>query len=333
MGSGLLAVVVATAWFFAWTNGVHDSSNAVATSVSTRALTPRIAVALAGLLNVVGALLGVGVAQTVGAQIIQPPAGNEGLAVVLAGLVGAIAWNLLTWWLGMPSSSSQALIGGLAGAGLVAAVTVDGQTIMLKVVVPMIASPLAGFVLAWALMAILVRAMRDTAWRRAVHRFRAMQTVSAAAVALGHGLQDGQKTMGVIVLALVTAGVQTGSQVPLWVRLSSAVMLGLGTYAGGWRIVRTLGRRVVHVDPVRGFAAESVTAALLYTTAALGAPVSSTHTVTASIAGAGASSGLRSLRWAVLRQIGVVWVVTLPASAALAAACYALGSALARLVG
>lgn len=327
-----LLVVLTTALLFAWTNGVHDAANAVATSVSTRALTPRVALALAAVLNVVGAMLGQGIARTVGTRILTPPLDNPGLGVVMAGLVGAIVWNLVTLWRGVPSSSSHALIGGLAGAGLAASAALDGRVLITHVVLPMLVSPLVGCLLAWLLMALLYRAFRDAIYGRAIHRFRTAQTVSASAMALGHGLQDGQKTMGVMVLALVASGHGSAGTVPWWVRVTAALALGLGTYAGGWRIIRTLGRRMVHVDPVTGFASATVASGMLYTAAYMfNAPVSSTHTITASIAGAGASvTGVRALRWRVVRPIIMAWMVTLPAAGAVAAAVYGLAVLLAR---
>jgi PiT family inorganic phosphate transporter len=327
----LLAVVLVTALFFAWTNGVHDAANAVATPLSTRVLTPRVALGLAAVLNVLGAMLGEGVARTIGIRLLTPPTDHPGLGIVLSGLVGAIAWNLFTLQRGVPSSSSHALVGGLAGAALAASTTVDGAVLFTHVLVPMVFSPVVGFFGAWLLMALLFRVFRDATYRRAIRRFRIAQAVSASAMALGHGLQDGQKTMGVMMLALFAAERDVDGSVPVWVRLSAAMALGLGTYAGGWRIIRTLGRRVVHVDPVTGFAAETVASGLLYTTAyVFNVPVSSTHTVTASIAGAGTSlTGLRAVRWRVLRPIVAAWVVTLPAAGAVSAGCYLLGTLLA----
>jgi PiT family inorganic phosphate transporter len=326
----LLAVVIGLALVFAWTNGFHDASNAVATSLATRSLTPRVALLLAAVLNLIGALLGEGLARLIGTQILTPPLDSPGLTVVLAALLSAIAWNLLTWWRGVPSSSSHALLGGLAGAGFAASAEIHANVLLTKVVAPLVLSPLIGFVAAWLLMALLHWLFRHAAYGHTVRRFRMGQTVSASAMALGHGLQDGQKTMGVMVLALVAAGSSTGDAVPRWVQISSAVFLALGTWAGGWRIIRTLSRRVVHVEPVTGFAAETVASGLLYTTAyVFNTPVSSTHTIVASIAGAGtANAGWRGLRWRVLRPIMFAWAGTLPATAAIAAVLFLALSAL-----
>ena len=259
----LVVVVVAVALVFDFTNGFHDAANAIATSVSTRALTPRVALVMAAAMNLLGALLGTGVAETIGSGIITPPGGTSGLLVVLAGLVGAVVWNLVTWWLGLPSSSTHALIGGLAGAGIASATTVHWGVIGRSVALPMVLSPLIGFALAYAVMLVVLWAFRHRPYSPTMRGFRLAQTISAAAMALGHGLQDAQKTMGVIVIALVAGGLHDGPAIPVWVKLAAATAISLGTYAGGWRIMRTLGRRVIELDPARGFVAESVSAAVL----------------------------------------------------------------------
>jgi PiT family inorganic phosphate transporter len=321
----LVILVVAVALAFDYTNGFHDAANAIATSVSTGALTPRVALAMAAVFNLIGALLGEAVAKTIGSGIVSVPEGHHGLVVVLAGLLGAITWNLVTWWFGLPSSSSHALIGGLTGAGVASATTVHWSVIWDKVVIPMIASPLVGFLLAYFFMVALLWIFRNGQPGRINRRFRRAQTVSAAAMALGHGLQDAQKTMGVIVLALVAGGYHTGTDIPLWVKLSAAAAISAGTYAGGWRIMRTLGRRVIELDAPRGFAAETCAAGVLYTTAfVFAAPVSTTHTITSSIMGVGATKRLSAVRWGVAQRIAVAWVLTIPMAAAVAALCYGL---------
>ena len=324
MPDGFLVAVVVLALAFAWMNGFHDASNAVATSLSSATLTARVALPLAGALNVVGALLGVGVATTIGTRLVAVPVSSPGLGLVAAALGAAFGWNLATWSLGLPSSSSHALIGGLAGAAVVAGGVVRWDVVRDLVLVPMLLSPLIGFSCAWLLMAVLLRSVREVTYGTARRRFKIAQTVSASAVALGHGLQDGQKTMGVIVIALAAGG-RPVDGVPLWVRVTAALALGAGTVVGGGRIIRTLGRRVVPVDPVTGFAAESVSAVVLAGTAVFQAPVSSTHTVTASIMGAGSTRGRREIRWAVVRRILVAWVLTPVATALGAAALYGLG--------
>lgn len=319
MESALLVGAVTLALVFAWTNGFHDTSNAVATSLATGALTPRVALGLAAVLNGIGSLLSIGLAVLVGRLLVDVPVHQPGLGLVLAALLSAIGWNLLTWYGGMPSSSSHALIGGLAGAGLAAGVQVDWAVLGSRVLLPMVASPATGFVLAWLLTGGLLVAFRSARHAAAVRGFRLAQTVSASAMALGHGLQDGQKTMGVIVLALASVGAgSVDAEVPLWVRLSSALALALGTASGGWRITRTLARRVAPIDPVTGFAAETVAAGVLYVTAGvLSAPVSSTHAVTAAVLGAGSTRGARRIRWRTVRLVIATWVAT-PVATALA---------------
>ncbi len=313
-------VVIVVALGFDYTNGFHDAANAIATSVSTRALAPRTALLMAAVMNLVGAFLGTAVASTVGSGIIEAPTGIPGLAVVLSALVGAIIWNLVTWYFGMPSSSSHALIGGLVGAALASAGVVRWNGVIDKVVIPMVLSPIVGFVLAGLFMLALLWIFRHGQPTKLTRNFRHAQTVSAAAMALGHGLQDAQKTMGVIVLALVVGGFHQGFEIPWWVVLLAAGALSAGTYAGGWRIMRTLGRRIIDLDPPRGFAAEATASAVLYTTAfVFAAPISTTQTITSSILGVGATKRLSSVRWGVAGNIAIAWVLTIP-MAALAAA-------------
>lgn len=319
----LAVVVIAIALVFDFTNGFHDAANAIATSVSTRALTPRRALVLAAVMNLIGALLGTGVAQTIGSGIITPPSGAAGVTIVLAALGGAIGWNVLTWYLGLPTSSSHALIGGLTGAGVVAGTQVHWQVLVELVAVPMVVAPAVGFVVAYALMLALLWAARHARPGPLFRRFRMAQSVSAAAMALGHGLQDAQKTMGAIVIVLVAAGLHEGTSIPWWVKLAAAVAIALGTYAGGWRIIRTLGQRVIELDPPRGFVAETVASGVLYTTAfAFGAPVSTTQTITSAIMGVGATRRMSAIRWGVATNIVYAWLLTLPATALLAAAVF-----------
>ncbi|GAA1838197.1 low-affinity phosphate transporter PitH [Pseudonocardia ailaonensis] len=316
-------VVIVVALAFDYTNGFHDAANAIATSVATRALSPRVALLMAAVMNLVGAFLGTEVASTVGSGIISAPQGIAGLVVVLAALIGAIVWNLVTWWLGLPSSSSHALIGGLVGAGLASAGEVKWAGVLEKVVLPMVLSPVAGFLGAGLVMIAILWIFRNSRPARTSRGFRIAQTVSAAAMALGHGLQDAQKTMGVIVLALVVGGFHEGTDVPWWVVLISAGALSAGTAAGGWRIMRTLGRRIIDLDPPRGFAAELTASAVLYTTAfVFAAPISTTQTITSSILGVGATKRLSAVRWNVAGNIAVAWVVTLPAAGLCAAVAF-----------
>ncbi|MGQ0631272.1 MAG: inorganic phosphate transporter [Sporichthyaceae bacterium] len=324
MELALVILVIVVALGFDYTNGFHDAANAIATSVSTRALTPRVALLMAAVMNFVGAFLGTKVASTVGKGIIETPVGESGLVVVLAGLLGAITWNLTTWWFGLPSSSSHALIGGLVGAALAAGVTVKWQGIVDKVIIPMIVSPFVGFALAGLLMIIILWLCRRGKPGTLNRNFRLAQTVSASAMALGHGLQDAQKTMGVIFLALLTADyVGPDDNIPIWVIVAAAAAISAGTYAGGWRIMRTLGRRIIDLDPPRGFAAESVAAGVLYTTAfAFSAPISTTQTITSAVLGVGATKRRTAVRWSVVGNILMAWVLTMPAAATVAALAY-----------
>jgi PiT family inorganic phosphate transporter len=324
----LVIAVIAIALIFDYTNGFHDAANAIATSVSTRALTPRVALVLAAVMNFVGAFLGTEVAETVGKGVIDTPSGTHGLTVVLGALVGAITWNIITWYFGLPSSSSHALIGGLVGAAIVASTGVQWQGVLDDVVVPMVLSPAIGFAGAFLLMTAIMWIFRPVTPGRASRGFRLAQTFSAAAMALGHGLQDAQKTMGVIFLALVVYGsVDSDDPIPWWVKVAAAAAISLGTYAGGWRIMRTLGRRIIHLDPPRGFAAETTAATTLYVMAiGLHAPVSTTQTITASVAGVGATKRLSAVRWGVARSIVVAWVLTIPMAGLMAGLVYAVAN-------
>ncbi len=324
MELAIIIAVVVVALVFDYTNGFHDAANAIATSVSTRALTPRIALVMAAVMNFVGAFLGQKVANTVSDVIVPGGSATHGLVVVMAGLFGAIAWNLFTWYFGLPSSSSHALIGGLVGAALASGSLVHWSVIIDKVVIPMVISPLVGFGLAFLVMLAIMWIFHRRNPHRTQRGFRLAQTVSAGAMALGHGLQDAQKTMGVIFLALLTGGyVAADDSLPVWVIVAAASAISFGTYSGGWRIMRTLGRRIIHLDPARGFASESVAASVLYTTAfVFEAPISTTHIITSSVMGAGATRRLSSVRWGVAQNIVVAWVSTFPAAGLVAAAVY-----------
>lgn len=321
---GLLLVIGAVV-VFAWTNGFHDASNAVATSVSTKALTPRIALVMATLANLLGALFGQRVATTVGSDLLVPPTGGAGLALLAGALVGAVCWNLLTWRLGLPSSSTHALVGGLAGAAIVAGASVRWGAILTTVVVPMLVSPVLGFALAWLTMYVLVRWLRERPVAELNRGFRYAQTVSAVAVAFGHGMQDAAKSAGVITLALVATGRATGPEVDWWALGLAAAAMAAGTYAGGWRVMRTLGRGLVRIGPAQGFAAEAVSSVLLYAATALRLPISTTYVVTAAIAGAGtATRGHLAVRWGMGGRIVLAWLLTLPAAGVVAAAAYGI---------
>ncbi|GCD35829.1 inorganic phosphate transporter [Streptomyces chrestomyceticus] len=324
MDTFALIVTIGVALGFTYTNGFHDSANAIATSVSTRALTPRAALAMAAVMNLAGAFLGSGVAKTVSEGLISTPEGSKGMGILFAALVGAVVWNLVTWYFGLPSSSSHALFGGMVGAALAGGTTVYWSGVIEKVVVPMFLSPVIGLVLGYLVMVVIMWLFRKSNPHKAKRGFRIAQTVSAAGMALGHGLQDAQKTMGIVVMALVIADVQTaGDAIPVWVKIACALTLSLGTYAGGWRIMRTLGRRIIELDPPQGFAAETTAASVMYTASFMfHAPISTTHVITSAIMGVGSTKGTRAVRWGVAKNIVMGWFITMPAGAAVAALSY-----------
>ena len=321
MNDVLLVVVIVVALGFDFTNGFHDTANAIATSVSTRALSPRLAVLLAAVLNFAGAFISLEVAATVAKGIVVPEAIT--LEIILAGLVGAITWDLITWYLGLPTSSSHALVGGIAGSAFAAQGTdvVQWNGIVEKVLIPSLAAPFFGVVGALAIMFAIVWIVRRRAPGLVNRVFRRLQIVSAGFVAFTHGTNDAQKTMGIIALALVSTGHLSAENfdVPVWVIVCAALAMAAGTYAGGWRIIRTLGQRVAKLEPPQGFAAETATATILWFTAHYGFPVSTTHTISGSVLGAGAIRGFSAVRWSVAGNIVVAWILTLPMSALIGA--------------
>jgi PiT family inorganic phosphate transporter len=310
----LLVAVVVVALFFDFTNGFHDSANAIATGVSTRALHPRLAVLLAAVLNFAGAFVSFAVAATIASGIVNPAVVT--LKVILAGLIGAIAWNLTTWFFGLPSSSSHALIGGTVGAAIMADGfdAVYGSGLVDKVLIPSLLAPLFGIFGAALLMTILLWVIRRRSPRTVNHVFRRMQLVSSSFLAFTHGTNDAQKTMGIIALALVTSGRldEDFDRPPVWVIVSAAAAIAAGTYAGGWRIIRTLGQRIAKLQPPQGFSAEASTSVILFLTAHFGFPVSTTHTISGSVLGAGATSRLSAVRWGVAGNILLAWLLTIP---------------------
>ena len=312
-----LVAVIVVALFFDFTNGFHDTANAIATSVSTRALTPRTAVLLAAILNFAGAFVSFAVAATIAKGIVNADAIT--LSVILAGLVGAITWNLITWFLGLPSSSSHALIGGIAGSAIAASGldVINWSGIWNKVVLPGLLSPTIGFVAALALMFGLVWVIRRRSPTRVNRVFRRAQIVSGSFVAFTHGTNDAQKTMGIMSLALIVSGHLDADfdRPPTWVIVSAALAMALGTYAGGWRIIKTMGTRIAKIDPPQGFAAQTACAGILWTTAHYGFPVSTTQTITGCVMGAGASRRFSAVRWGIAGNIAVAWILTLPAAA------------------
>ena len=298
--------------------------------MSTKALRARTALLIAALGNLIGAFLSEGVAKTVGKGIIEVKPSTAGLMSVMAALLGAIAWNLLTWWFGLPSSSSHALIGGLVGAALVSNETVLWSGVVQKVAIPMVISPMIGFTAAFMLTLLLQWLFRNSKRSKVGKGYKAGQIVAASAMSVGHGLQDAQKTMGVMTLALIVGGMHSGDSIPPLVKIGAAVAISLGTYAGGWRIMKTLGKRMIEMDPVRGLASQTVASSVLYILAIhFKAPISTTHTITSSILGAGATRGRKWVRWGVVGNILGAWLLTIPA----AAACAGLFHLLFRVLG
>jgi len=316
-----LVAIVALAIAFDYINGFHDTANAIATSVATRALRPQHALLMAAAFNFIGAFAGTAVAKTIGAGLVDEETTTQ--AIVAASLIGAITWNLITWWLGLPSSSSHALIGGLLGATIAGvgfgAINVEG--VINKVLIPLVSSPVIGFVGAFVLMValswlvyVLTRRADGPDRRFLSNVFRRLQVFSAGFMAFAHGSNDAQKTMGIITLALFSAGVIDTVEVPFWVIVVSATALSLGTAIGGWRIMQTMGHRVVELEPIHGFVAESTAASIIYGAAHFGIPVSTTQVISSAIMGVGSSRGLRGVKWGVARRILFAWILTIPAA-------------------
>jgi PiT family inorganic phosphate transporter len=307
---------------FDYVNGFHDTANAIATSVATRALRPQYALLMATAFNFIGAFAGTAVAKTIGAGLVDEHTTSQ--VIVAAALIGAITWNLITWWLGLPSSSSHALIGGLLGATAIAVGTgaYKWDGIVNKVLVPLVTSPIAGFTIALILMVALTWIFRRADRRPLAKVFRRLQVFSAGYMAFAHGSNDAQKTMGIITLALFSAGVIPTTDVTVWVIVIAATAISLGTAMGGWRIMNTMGHRVVELEPIHGFAAETTAATVLLVTARLGMPVSTTHVISSAIMGVGSARGVRGVKWGVARRILVAWVLTIPASALVGGAAW-----------
>lgn len=322
-----LVITVALALVFTYTNGFHDAANAIAVSIATRAFTPAVALTVAALGNLIGSFFGAKVAATVGGGILSLPTDDAVMLVVAAALVGAVTWNLITWRFGLPSSSSHALIGGMVGAALPAGMTILWSGVFEKVVIPMIASPIVGFGIGYLVMLGMMWSLRRVNPTKMRSGFRQGQWLSATAMAFGHGMQDAAKTMGIVVLALNVAGVHSGQDIPLWVYLSCAGVLSLGTAAGGTRIMKTLGSKVVALDPPQGFAAEMTGSIVLYGTAmGLGAPISTTQAISGAIMGVGSTRRLRAVNWRVAINMLKAWVYTFPGAGLVAAATWALGT-------
>jgi inorganic phosphate transporter, PiT family len=327
LSAELVAVlaVIAVALAFDYTNGFHDAANAIATSISTRALTPRVALAMAAVGNFVGTHFGAKVAATVGSGLIEPPRGLAGLAIVFAGVLGAICWNLITWYFGLPSSSSHALIGGVVGAAFAAAGpdAILGDGLLGKVLIPAVVAPIVAFVVGGLAIVICYRVVGRLKPGQVGRGYRLGQIASGGLLALAHGTNDAQKTMGVITLALVTNGsLAAGADPPTWVIVSSATAIALGTYSGGWRIIRTMGSRIIKMDPAQGFSASGAGAAVILTSSHYGFPLSTTQVISGGVMGAGAGKRLSAVRWGVAANIVVAWVLTIPAAGLVAAALY-----------
>jgi inorganic phosphate transporter, PiT family len=318
----LIVIVVLVALAFDFTNGFHDTANAIATTVSTKALSPRKAVLMASTLNLVGALTFTGVAQTIGGSIADPLKLQHGMLIVLAALIAAIAWNLITWYYGIPSSSSHALIGGLAGAVVGVAgfggINVKGFT---TIVEALIISPIAALIVGYILMWILRLLFGTTSPYKVNRGFRFLQIFSAAFQAFTHGTNDAQKTMGVITFALIAGGFLhgTGINVPIWVKVLCAVSMGLGTSVGGWRIIKTVGSKIIKLEPINGFGSDLTSASIILTFTILKLPVSSTHVISSAIMGTGAAKRFRQVKWGMAGRIVIAWFITIPITGLLAA--------------
>lgn len=326
----LLVLIVVFALAFDYINGFHDTANAIATVVSTRVLSPLQAIIMAAVLNFAGALVATKVAQTIASGILSNHTATE--TVILGAIIGAIVWNLVTWAYGIPSSSSHALIGGLVGAGIGRSGfnAVKWGGLVGKVIIPLVTSPIAGFLLGLILMTVITLAFHAANPNRAGRMFRNLQRFSAAAMAFSHGQNDAQKSMGVITLALFTHGIikkslhHDGPDIPVWVIFACATAMALGTAAGGWRIIRTMGHKIMRLEPVNGFAAEASGATVIFAASFMAMPVSTTHVLAGSIFGVGASKGAHTVRWAVARQMVIAWILTIPAAGAVGALAYLL---------
>lgn len=335
----ILIIVVLTALAFDFTNGFHDTANAMATSIATKALKPKTAVALSAVLNLIGAFLSIEVAKTVGTGLVSLEASDGGsglMLIVFTGLVGAILWNVLTWLLGLPSSSSHALFGGLIGATL-ASLGFDGVLwagVAQKIIIPALAAPVIAALVATVGTALVYRITRTTADKNKAQGFKVGQVTTASLVSLAHGTNDAQKTMGVIFLALVAAdSIDPAADIPFWVRATCAIAIALGTYLGGWRIIRTLGKGLVEIDPPQGMAAEGSSAAIILTSSHFGMALSTTHVATGSILGSGLGRKGAEVRWGVMGRMVIAWLITLPASGAAGAVTWLIGNGINNLTG
>lgn len=323
-----IIVIVALALLFDFINGFHDTANAIATSVSTKALSPRVAIFMAAILNFVGAILFDGVAKNVGGSIADPFKVDNGLQIIVAALLTAIIWNLLTWYVGIPSSSSHTLIGSLAGA-VVAGAGMDALhwAGFQKIVLGLILSPFLAFSLGFLMLIIIrffVRVLGNRSPGKVNRNFRLLQVVSAGLQSFSHGANDAQKAMGIIVFALVAGGYHHDMSVPIWVKLAAATAMGLGTSIGGWKIIETVSRKIIKIEPMNGFASDLTSTVILQAGTAMGLPLSTTHVITSSIIGTGSAIRYKSINWGVVGKMVVTWIITIPISVAISYVIYQL---------
>lgn len=318
-----MIIVIILALAFDFINGFHDTANAIATSVSTRALKPRTAILMAAVMNFLGAIMFTGVAKTIGGSVADPAKLDNGLEVLIATLLAAIIWNLITWWFGIPSSSSHALIGALAGAVFVGAGSEKlNWSGFIKIIEGLVLSPLIAFVVGYIIMMLLKWIFAKRSPHTVNKGFRTMQIVTAAIQSFTHGTNDAQKAMGIITFALVTADFQDHMEVPLWVKLSAATAMALGTSVGGWKIIKTMGTKIFKIEPINGFAADITGATVIFGATLLHLPVSTTHAITSAILGVGSAKRFSAVKWSLAGRIVIAWVITIPIVAVLAGLIY-----------
>ncbi|MGF9978407.1 inorganic phosphate transporter [Viridibacillus arvi] len=319
----LTILVVVFALLFDFINGFHDTANAIATAVSTRALPPRVAVLMAATMNFIGAITFTGVAKALAKDIVDPFAIDNGVIIILAALLSAIIWNLVTWYYGIPSSSSHALIGSLAGAAIAAAgFAVLNYEGFIKIIKALIYSPFIAIVAGFIMMSIFKVLFKDLNLYRTNKGFRRLQIFTAAVQSFTHGTNDAQKSMGIITMALIAAGLQTGDDIPMWVRIAAATAMGLGTSIGGYKIIKTVGGKIMKIRPVNGAAADLASAAVIFGATQLHLPVSTTHVISSSIMGVGSAQRVKGVKWGVAKKIVLTWIITLPTSAIMGAAIF-----------
>lgn len=325
----IIIFIVILGLIFDFSNGFHDTANTVATSISTGALPPRVAVVLAGVMNFVGALAFTGVAQTISKGIVNPFHIHHGSIVVLAALIGAIIWNLVTWYYGIPSSSSHAIIGSIAGAAIAAqGFHALNYTGFLHIIAALVVSPFIALALGFVIMTINKNVFKNFPLSKTNKGFRLFQILTAAMQSFAHGTNDGQKSMGIITLALIAAGYLSATAIPMWVRVICAIAMGLGTAFGGWRIIKTVGGKIMKIRPVNGASADLSSAIIIFGFSRLGLPVSSTHVISSSIMGVGSAQRIKAVKWGVARRIVITWIITLPGTAVISGIAYAILNAL-----